>query len=130
MKDVENFLRLVEVSLTERTWTKGTLARNNDDHKTGVHAEDACRWCILGHIQRLSYNNLYLRSAAIRCIEYAMADLHCQCEDSVAQFNDLHDTKFSDVSRVVSRAISAAASPPRRLAEHCGHLRLAYAVRK
>lgn len=47
--------KLTEVrALLEKGWTSGTLARNAADEVVEVDSPDACKWCLLGGLYRVT----------------------------------------------------------------------------
>jgi hypothetical protein len=77
-------------------WTRGAAARTSSGDGTSPHDPKACRWCLIGAVQKC-YPRDAGRIAAWNAIFAAIGKVI-----RLSQFNDAN--KFADIRRIVRKA--------------------------
>ena len=84
-----------ELLSNESKWTHGTFARNKDGIGTGSCSPEACRWCVIGAINRVyGYKSQEGNLAYAKIVSIVGPD--------VSHWND-HAT-WEEVDRVLTKA--------------------------
>lgn len=107
MSDVLNILRKVKSLLaSEAQWTREHYARSAVGESRRGLSDDAVCWCLQGAIDRAAWELTgmgYSSEAEFFVFEAILS--HNPLHAGIIQFNDDPITKFSDVQKVLDRAI-------------------------
>lgn len=101
----------VKTLLSERTrWCKGTLARNKYRHAVKVESDSACKFCLVGAINRIYGDDYYKNQPIKKKLASSINKLFPQFasgysdENTIIRFNDSSTVTYDDVKKVISHA--------------------------
>ena len=96
---------------SENRWCQYEMAQTNDGSSIHPQHSDACAWCLMGAVSHICGGGLGEDSpiddilSVNRKLRLALSALHPDVRGTVADWQDHHDRKHSDVLAVIDRAI-------------------------
>lgn len=94
--------KLTDVLSDETKWTQGVLSRNNEGFDVTPHADDACRWCVIGAALRVSGDSQLTYLRVFNALQKVVISYYGG--SSVPDFNDAPGRTFAEVYAVAKRA--------------------------
>ena len=93
-----------DLILDEDAWTQGTYARDADGDETGLFTKNACCWCLLGAIQKVSKDADI--DAQNKTVIFMNEMARNRCYSSLTMFNDSIGRKHVDVIEFLEESMS------------------------
>lgn len=89
-------------------WTKGTRARDFYRRSVDTKAPEACQWCLLGALDKVSD----CQSQFVSLIRAMRTVSNANSSTALFTFNDRRSTKHADVIALFDRAIESLEKNP------------------
>ena len=112
MGTIEKLEKIKGLLSDQDRWTQGYYAKDENGEDVSCFADDACQWCLLGAITKVT-DPLLISIDVRNMIDYAIMDLHKdlfeeakdESVEPVVFFNDHENTTYETVINVIDAAI-------------------------
>lgn len=99
-------MKVKELLNSAEKWTKGEMARNNNEKYVGVKAKSAEKFCLLGAIYKCypkkEAKNIIMKIAPTFNSGESTEHIY-ECEEIIFSWNDRKSRKFKDVQKLVNK---------------------------
>ena len=109
---LDNLKKIRTLLSDESKWTKHVYARNNYDTHTDELSDDACKWCLMGAILRVTEQNHEVKREITSLLKgYIVKGYIGVFRDNrsreyyVIDYNDANETKYQDIVNLLDTAI-------------------------